>query len=305
MGEVHSSGGMGQARLLHATLVAMDLAERLAGVLGTDKVEEVDGGHQSRVFRVVGRHGPAAVAKVLDASMVDRLELEARLDVTAALADLDPRVCRPLLIAQQRVTELTLADDQVRYVVCYEFADGHPPDPAKPAEAKRMGATLWQLHASMSQLGPTSLPPVPALRTVSAHGVPSAGPTQLLHGDFNASNLREAGGVVRIFDLDDCGYGPPAFDVANALYMVLFDAVTQGTAETYETFRRSFVAGYVGASGPSLPEDSLDRFIDLRVRALGSWLDDLDNAPIGIRNASHAWQATLRSFVAGYQPTTR
>jgi len=282
----------------------MGLAERLVGVLAADEVEELGGGHQSRVFRVVSRNGGVAVAKVLDASMVDRLELEARLDVTTALADLDPRVCRPLLIARQRVTEVTFADGEDRYVVCFEFADGLAPDPAKAADAQRMGTTLWQLHASMSQLQPTSLPLVTALRAVPADGVPAAGARQLLHGDFSASNLREAGGVVRIFDLDDCGYGAPAFDIANALYMVLFDSFALGTEQIYETFRRSFLAGYVCASGSSVPEETLDRFIDLRIQALHAWLDDLDSAPIGIRTASRAWHATLRSFVARHPPAT-
>lgn len=109
---------------------------------------------------------------------------------------------------------------------------------------------------------------------------------------------------MRIFDLDDCGYGPPAFDVANALYMVLFDAVTRGTSEFYETFRRSFVDGYARGPAPMFPEKTLDRFIDLRVRALGFWLDDLDHAPAGIRTASTAWQATLRSFVSSHRPAT-
>lgn len=83
--------------------------------------------------------------------------------------------------------------------------------------------------------------------------------------------------------------------------MVLFDTATHGTPETYETFRRFFVEGYTSAAGPRLSEDSLDYFIELRVRALGSWLDNLDSAPIGIRTASPAWRATLRSFVSSYR----
>jgi len=210
-------------------------------------------------------------------------------------------VCRPLLIDGRRVAEMTSPDGRRHYAVCFELAPGMEPDPARAADAERMGAALAQLHVSMRQLPATTLPVVHALRTAPAHGAPAAAPHQLLHGDFNASNLRQAGGVLRVFDLDDCGYGPPAFDVANALYMVLFDAVTHGSIETYERFRRSFVDGYAGASGLLLPETTLDRFIDLRVRALGSWLDDLGNAPIGIRTASQAWQATLRSFVAGHR----
>jgi Ser/Thr protein kinase RdoA (MazF antagonist) len=282
----------------------MNLAECLVRVLAVEQVEELGGGHQSRVFRVIGRDGVPAVAKVLDASTVDRVELETRLDVIAALADLDPRVCRPLPIGGQRVTALTSADGQQRYVVGFEFAAGRAPDPARAADAQRMGTTLSHLHSAMNRVPASALPLVAALRIGSPGGIPVAGAQQLLHGDFNASNLRQAGGVVRIFDLDDCGYGPPAFDVANALYLVLFDAFARGTMETYETFRPSFLAGYGGASGSSFPEESLDRFIDLRVHALGAWLDDLGHAPIGIRTASRSWQGTLRSFVAGYRPAT-
>jgi Ser/Thr protein kinase RdoA (MazF antagonist) len=282
----------------------MDLAGRVAAALGVDEVEELTGGHQSRVFRVAKRNGLPAVAKVLDASAVDRNELDVRLDVTAAVADVDPRVCRPLVVGNERVVELSSTTCGDRYIVCFEFAFGSAPDPARAVDAGRMGAALSQLHVSMSQLPASPLPVVSALRTMPVDAVPAAGAHQLLHGDFNANNLRETGGVVRIFDLDDCGYGPPAFDVGNALYMVLFDASVHGTAETYETFRRSFVAGYVSSPGPPLPEESLDHFIELRVQALGAWLDDLDNAPIGIRTASPAWQASLRSFVSGYRPTT-
>lgn len=279
----------------------MDLAARLATVPGVDGVEELAGGHQSRVFRIGRRVGPPAVAKALDAALTDRRELAARLDVITAVADLDPRVCRPLDLAGRRITELATADQQ-HYVVCYELAPGTAPDPARPDDARRMGAALAHLHASMARVPAAPLPTVRALGTETGDDTPAAGPIQLLHGDFNADNLRAADGVIRIFDLDDCGYGPPAFDVANALYMVLFDASVQGAPETYETFRRSFVDGYASTPGPSLPDGALDRFIDRRVRALASWLDDLDTAPIGIRSASPAWHATLRSFVASYHP---
>jgi len=282
----------------------MDLAARLLATLPVEKVKELVGGHQSRVFRVIGRNGLIAVAKVLDGSMVDRVELGTRLDLTEALADLDPRVCRPLQIDGQRVNELTSADGRRHYIVCYEFAIGTEPDPARTTDARLMGSALSELHGSMSQLPATLLPVVRPLRTLSVVGVPKLEAQQLLHGDFNASNLRQADGVVRIFDLDDCGYGPPSFDVANALYMVLFDSVTRGTAETYENFRPSFLAGYASASGPPLLEPSLDYLLDLRVRALGTWLDDLDTAPIGIRSATPAWRATLRSFVEAYRPVT-
>ena len=48
-----------------------------------------------------------SVAKVLDASMIDRADLEARLVVITALADIDHHVCRPLPIDGQLAVELT------------------------------------------------------------------------------------------------------------------------------------------------------------------------------------------------------
>lgn len=285
-------------------LTAVDLADRLVIALGVDAVEELVGGHQSRVFRMSCPNGGLMAAKVLDPASVDRGVLEARIDAIGVLAELDPRVCRPVQINGQRINELTSADGLAHYVVCYEFAPGREPDPTSAADAALMGATLSTLHESMSKLPAFPLPLVSALTAIPPDDAIRGGAHQLLHGDFNVANLRCVGGVMRIFDLDDCGYGPPEFDVANALYAVLFDAVTQGRSKTYRTFRPAFVDGYVGASGPTLVEGSLDRFIDLRVRALDSWLDDLDNAPIGIRTASLAWHATLRSFVAGYRSST-
>jgi Ser/Thr protein kinase RdoA (MazF antagonist) len=286
-----------------ARLVDMDVAAQVTAALPASNIVELAGGHQSRVFSVAEEDDVVAVAKVVDSSTVDRAEFDARLDVIESLADLDPRVCRPMLLGDRRVTELTSPDGRTRYLVLFEFAPGSAPDPARASDARRMGAALSQLHLSMSQVPDASLPVVGALRTVPPVDAPESGDHQLLHGDFNASNLRFAGPSVRIFDLDDCGYGPPAFDIANALYMVLFDACVDGNPAVYETFRTSFVDGYVGDAGSALPMRIVDRFIDLRVHALGSWLDDLDNAPIGIRTASAEWQATLRSFVSAYRST--
>ena len=43
-----------------------------------------------------------------------------------------------------------------------------------------------------------------------------------------------------MFDFDDCGTGPAVFDVANALYMELFEAMTGGSMESYGRFSHAF-----------------------------------------------------------------
>ena len=212
----------------------MDVSAQLVDVFDAVVVHELMEGEQSRAFRMVGADGSISVVKLLDASMADRAELDVRLVVTNGLADIDARVCRPLPTHGDLAVELTDADGHNWYVVRYEFAAGRPLNPGNAQDATSMGTALSELHSSMSRLAPVSLPLVAALRTAPRDAITAgARPHQLLHGDFNAGNLRVSDGMVRIFDFDDCGYGPPEFDVANALYMVLFDAVDPRRHQTY------------------------------------------------------------------------
>lgn len=105
--------------------------------------------------------------------------------------------------------------------------------------------------------------------------------------------------------VDDCGYGPPELDVANAVYMVLFDQHRQGEPRAYDAFRDSFLDGYVAASGPPLLVDSVEGFVDHRVEALAGWLADLDTAPVGIRTAPTSWHTVLEEFVVTYRSSRR
>lgn len=276
----------------------MDLARRLAELVGAARVHEVPGGHQSRVFEAVRRaDGERMVVKVLDGSRVHRATVETRVQVVVELAELDEHVCRPLAVDGRLVTAIDGDGADVGLVTCYEYAPGAPPVAADPGDARLMGRTLALLHASMRRIGAKDLPLVAALR---AAPLPGAGPVQLLHGDFNAGNLCHLDGEVRVFDFDDCGYGPPVFDVANALYMVLFDEMTDVATTDYRSFGDAFVSGYSEVSGGILGRDEVNACIDLRVAALGAWLDDLETAPVGIRAATPAWHASLRSFVATY-----
>lgn len=277
----------------------MDLTGRLRAALPIEMIESLEGGHQSRVFRAIGPSG-RLVVKVQEAALVDRADLVTRLDVVATLADLDPSVCRPLSIDGTRIVELCTDGQVEHYVTCFAFAAGISPDPARATDAEAMGVALARLHRSMQRLPPFPLPAVAALDAVAVEEPADTGCRQLLHGDFNAGNLRLDDSTVRVFDFDECGYGPPVFDVANALYMVLFDERTAGRTDIFERFRAAFLRGYVAESHSPIDDEAVDRFIDLRVDALAAWLDDLDHAPAGIRTASPTWLATLRAFVVDH-----
>lgn len=273
----------------------MDLRQALIRLVGATSAAPIAEGHQSEVFDVMLADGKRVVAKVLDSSIVDEDETDQRVTAVAELAEIDARVCAPVPIDGRLVN--TIEDDgHRRIVLCFDFAEGEGFDVRSPVDAELMGSTLAGLHQSLAQLAPKRIPELAALR--ASGGAADAGLVQLLHGDFNAGNLRRSGAMVRVFDFEDCGYGPPSFEIANTLYMVLFSATVDHEVEMYQSFEDSFLRGYVGSG--DIDRSAVDRFIDVRVRALGSWLDDLSTAPVGIRNSSPEWHGTLRAFVDGY-----
>ena len=275
------------------------LSEHLLEFLGAPACQELKGGHQARVFRVSPAQGETVIAKVI-AHGVEQTELERRVGVIASLSEFAPQVCRPLPIRGRLVNQIPGTAGPA-WLTCYEDAGSHLVDPLAYQVPGRMGRALAQLHAAMRRLPLTNLPVVGALSTAGWERAEDD-PQQLLHGDFSASNLRECEGNMRVFDFDDCGYGPIVFDVANALYMVLFDATVGGRVETYETFAGEFVAAYDEAAGYALRDDVLKAHIDRRVATLKMWLDNDEVAPAGIRNASPAWRGVLQAFVSDYRP---
>jgi len=275
----------------------VSLVERIKDLSEAAEVVALAGGHQSCVFEVTGRDGQRSVAKVVEAALVDVSEVVARNEAVAELARLDASVCRPLPQAGQLVTVFD-DDDRTFVLTRCEFAEGAPPDPADPDDAELMGRALGELHVSLARLKRRDIPHVAALR---AAGVEDSESFQLLHGDFSVENLRQNHRAVRVFDFDDCGYGPREFDIANAVYMVLFTSMTTEEACGPDGFAAAFLAGYETSPAPPPPRDMINGYVDLRVRALESWLDDLTTAPIGIRSATPSWHQTLRSFISRYE----
>jgi len=77
------------------------------------------------------------------------------------------------------------------------------------------------------------------------------------------------------------------FDVANSLYMVLFDAEVHDRAQRYDTFRPAFLTGYAAGSDRQLDNEIIEELIAVRNPRAGALAhDDLSSAPIGIRTSS-------------------
>jgi Ser/Thr protein kinase RdoA (MazF antagonist) len=265
--------------------------------IGAATVRSVAEGHQSRVFELTLVDGQRLVAKVLDASVVAVDVVVARVEAVAELADLDARVCRPVRIDGRLVNAIDDDAGRSALLLCSEFAEGVALDVGSTTDAELMGTTLAGVHRSLARVTTRGIPQVAALRAVRSNADDEV---QLLHGDFNTGNLRRSDSMVRVFDFEDCGYGPPSFEIANVLYMVLFSSTIENELSRYRAFEDVFLIGYETEHGEAVDRRAVDRFIDLRVHALEGWLDDVSTAPIGIRTATSEWHQTLRSFVAGY-----
>ena len=79
--------------------------------------------------------------------------------------------------------------------------------------------------------------------------------------------------------------------------MVLFDSEVAPRPELYETFRPAFLDGYAAETDHRVGDDDIDALIAHRIDALDWWLNNLSEAPIGIRTSSDDWLETLAAFV--------
>lgn len=270
----------------------------LLSFLGTDAVLRLPGGYQSDVYAAVADDGSPCVAKLRNTAGTDRRTLAIQMLMLAHLAALDPRVCAPLVKDGSYLLDVDV-DGTTMYGTLFELAEGEVPDDANSTDAHLMGANLSKLHTSLHGLPAYEIPLVPALATVGFES--GNAPLQLIHGDFGSQNLRKAADSVRIFDFDDSGYGTREFDVANSLYMVLFDTVVNDRKSDYRKFEEAFIEGYCTYSTETpLDLEALPTFINLRVNALETWLANPGSAPAGIRAATSEWKHTLRQFTERY-----
>lgn len=263
--------------------------------LGIVVDRELHAGKQSRVLTgtVDGRQ---AVVKLTDAELADRTTLETRMAMTESLAVIAGSVVAPI-----RIDDSLVHSVGGWLLTATPFIPGRHADNSLAADARLLGRTLGELHAALGGLEAWDLPPVAAL----VEDRRDRSRWQLVHGDFSDQNVIVTPSGPRIFDFDDCGYGPVLYDVANSLYMVLFDAEVNSNRDHFDAFRSLFLDGYADAIGQTVDTAVVDALIGARIDALGRWLDDLDSAPIGIRTSSPEWRDVLRAFVVAHAHDSR
>jgi Ser/Thr protein kinase RdoA (MazF antagonist) len=275
-------------------MIDRDLTEREWAGLGFHEATELGGGWQSRVYRAKGATGTVAV-KLIQARLVDRTVLERKTALVGALAGIERGV-----VASVPVCGSLVYPFGEWLVTATQFVEGEHPGHCDVSQGERLGACMGDLHRSMGELPRVELPRVAALQTCSKGPWASPEHDQLLHGDFAMSNLVFTSDGIRILDFDDCGYGPVEFDVANALYMVMFDSWINDQLPQYREFKAAFVGGYEGSTHRSIDPAAVESLMDLRVTALRRWISNPSEAPVGIRSSRPEWTDTLNRFVEAW-----
>jgi len=271
-----------------------DLTEHDWAGLGFHDATEIGGGWQSHVYRAHGTRGDVAV-KLTQARLVDRAVLGRRAALVDVLAGRNPTVVAPVPVCGDLVYPF---NDWL--VTATRFVEGEHPDQFDGSLGDPLGACLGDLHRSMGELPRVELPRVAALRTSSGGPWESLADDQLLHGDFATSNLVRTSDGICIFDFDDCGYGPVEFDIANSLYMVLFDSWVSDKLSQYREFRAGFIGGYERSTHRHIDPATVDALMDVRVTAMRRWISHPTEAPIGIRTSPPDWIDTLSRFAQAW-----
>ena len=244
-----------------------------------------------------GGSGRELVIKLIDGEQADRTDALARLKVRDRVAAYDDRVVPLVPLAGQKVNRIDNC-----YVIASPKIDGRFLDITNRPDVERMGRALARLHQSL-RLVHVELPPVAALN-IESLGEGLKENHQLLHGDFFSSNLLlDQAGLLWIFDFDDCGYGPVEFELGNSLFMALFgtSASLNQPSDDYYQFRHWLLGAYRASAEHAVSELLVNEAVQVRSDALRYWLHHLDEAPIGIRNASPSWHRHLRAFAGVVQ----
>jgi Ser/Thr protein kinase RdoA (MazF antagonist) len=155
--------------------------------------------------------------------------------------------------------------------------------------ASRFGELLAELHLAFEALGPRKhLPTTPDVLN----------PHRIIHGDFNTGNVIQAESSFVVIDFEAVRYSTYEFELANAIYMRLFEFRHAIDALIGMDFVRGFLAGYTRQI--SVAGDQIRTGIDTRVSMLETWLLEPATAPLVIATSSREWKGELANFVRAY-----
>ena len=244
---------------------------------------------QNEVFKAILR-GETCILRLTDPGHRSLESIEEEVKLLRNLGSDTEIAAKPVTFPSGKFVESTKYEGKLYGAALFSFIEGTSADIASFALASNFGALLAKLHTALSELnGSYDLPEM--------HN--SSGEKQLIHGDFNRTNVITRQGSFRIIDFENACYSTCEYELANSIYMTLFDARHKPVALLDSRFINGFLEGYTRDKCVDL--EAVRSEIDRRVSILGGWIDDLSSAPLSISSASASWKIELNDFFHEYQ----
>ncbi len=247
---------------------------------------------QNLVFHA-SLNGDKCILRLSDPAHRSLAEIREELKLLGSLqADGRLSVAKPLLFPSGKSLEECFHNGKSYNGVLFSYIDGVEANIYSPQHSFELGMTLAKLHTALSE-------------QITRYDFPvmnDAVGDQLIHGDFNSSNILVNGNIFSVIDFEDACYSSYEFELANTIYMALFDSRNNVKMFDDSGFIRHFLEGYTEANTVDL--EKLRPFIDLRVKKLKSWISDPEIAPIAISSSTESWKQELTKFVFAYEKGT-
>jgi Ser/Thr protein kinase RdoA (MazF antagonist) len=231
---------------------------------------------ESLVLRLSSDHRP-----------VERITTE--VDLLTDLTQVTDCVIAPRPFPSGRLVEAVRFEDRSYNAVLFPRVDGAHAEFSSFNTAFRLGELLAELHTALGALDRKY--DLPVMKNV-------ASANHLIHGDFGAANVLQARHSFVIIDFEDACYSSHAYELANSLYMMLFDSRHAVADLIAARPAQGFLQGYTKHITVVL--DEVRPAIDQRVRLLAGWLTDPSAAPFSISTSSDDWRKELTKFVNAY-----
>ncbi len=246
-------------------------------------------------------------------------EIDAEIQFLRYLLNFTTIVCCPIPTLQGGYF-VEIKADECLTVCCFERALGHQPSTNNQDEVKLFARGLREIHVLSRKLAET-LPRRSAVDSSFYKIEPASRRDEhskiltwidelprhqesfgIIHGDYNTSNVLISGRQIRIFDFDDISYHWYDYDIANTLYMVLFDFRNSEDLTPFVRFKENFIKEMnCGQDLVQYDACRIDNFLHYRVILLEYWMNHPSNGPLFIRNMTKKWAEELASFITWFR----
>jgi Ser/Thr protein kinase RdoA (MazF antagonist) len=245
---------------------------------------------QNEVFNAT-LNGNKCILRLTHPMHRERTRIEEELKLLEDLGKAVNYTIRPMAFPSGKFIEEVPYKQTTHYAALFCFIEGTPIDDDlfQYKNANRIGTFLANLHGALSSLKISYNLPV-------MHGAPME--PQLIHGDFNSSNILVNEKNMTLIDFEDACYSSYEYELANSIYMTLF-GLRHNHAMLVDTgYIENFLLGYMQQRKVDLKIVRLK--IDERVATLNDWVEDKALAPFAIATSTDEWKNELKNFIKAY-----